>query len=287
MAELTALDHAQRIGQAVTEAVDSFRQLVTPAVPPAAGGSANDAAEAVNDPLTAAAESADAAAATATAAASSSSAAATGDEERSAAEIAAAVIFDEEPPPALHSSSWTVSADELHTVMAGATTSFVIESFDETGARRQQGGDKFTVALSGAATVRPRVFDEGDGRYTCEFRCPSSGKYRLSVQAVHTSTHLPGSPFTLHVKSRSLKEWKNHRSKEVADLKEKRKAKEVEQRAAKAEKVRLPSPRINPAEQLAKAYELALQAARGGLSSRGHKPGASSASKGQSTTQIL
>lgn len=61
-----------------------------------------------------------------------------------------------------------------------------------------------------------------------------------------------------------------HRAKEAA---EKRREKEQQKAAAKSEKVRAPSPRINPYDQLQKAYELALQAARGGLgsvSSRGH-----------------
>ena len=65
-----------------------------------------------------------------------------------------------------------------------------------------------------------------------------------------------------------LKEYKEHRAKEVVVLKEKRKQKERERGARRDEKERPPSPRINAAEQLAKAYELALQIARGGAKSR-------------------
>lgn len=189
----------------------------------------------------------------------------TGDDGESAAERAAAAVVEEEPP-ALPSASWTLSGDGLQSAVVGQLSSFVIESFDATGARRQQGGDKFKVSLTGAAEVRTRVFDEGDGRYTCEFRCPSSGKYWLAVKA--HSTHLPGSPFLLDVKALSLKEYKEHRAKEVVVLKEKRKQKERERGARRDEKERPPSPRINAAEQLAKAYELALQIARGGAKSR-------------------
>ena len=179
-----------------------------------------------------------------------------GNDDDSTAVCAAAAVGEE--LPMLPSASWTVSGEGTHSALVGQVATFSIESFDATGTRRQQGGDKFAISLTGAATVRARVFDEGDGRYTCEFRCPSSGKYRLSVQA--HSTHLPGSPFAVTVKANSLKEWKASRAKEAADLREKRK----EQKEQKV-KARPPSPRINPAEQLQRAYELALQAARGGI----------------------
>ena len=140
--------------------------------------------------------------------------------------------------------------------MAGQLATFTIETFDAaTGARRHEPADKFVVLLSGAATVRARVYAEGDGRYTCEYKCPSSGKYRLSV--MNHSRHLSGSPFVINVKSGgSLKEWKAKQAKEASELRERKKERERE-RSAPAQK-RAPSPRINPAEQLAKAYELAL-----------------------------
>ncbi len=269
------LDSAQRFTEDLVKTVRSLVQQEA-----AAPSRSNSEVNAAEDEEAAAAASEDAAAAAFEDAAEPTIAALgagapAGDDSESAADRAAAAMVDEEPP-ALPSASWAVSGDGLHSAMAGQTASFVIESFDATGARRQQGGDKFAVSLTGAAQVRARVFDEGDGRYTCEFRCPSSGKYRLAVQA--HSMHLPGSPFSVHVKANSLKEWKAHRAKEAADLREKRKEKERE-RGAKAEKVRQPSPRINPAEQLAKAYELALQVARGGSKSR--------SADGSSTTQIL
>ena len=134
----------------------------------------------------------------------------------------------------------TVSGDGLHGAVAGQTASFVIETFTCSGDRRRHGGEKFAVSLTGAATVRARVYDDGDGRYQCEYKCPSSGKYRLSI--MNKSHHLPGSPFAVSVKSGgSLGEWTTTRVKEAAELKVRRKEKERERNTMKKG---APSPRI-------------------------------------------
>ena len=167
------------------------------------------------------------------------------------AEIADIVPRDPTPP-----GSCKLSGDGLHTAVAGQSVTFTIETMDPASGQRQHNKtDKFVVLLSGAGSVRPRIFDEGDGRYTVEYRCPSSGKYRLSVMS--QSRHLPGSPHALTVKSGgSLKDWKAKQAKEAADMRERKKQKENE-RKAPVEK-RAPSPRINPQEQLEKAYEQLL-----------------------------
>ena len=87
----------------------------------------------------------------------------------------------------------------------------------------------------------------------------------------HGGRHLQGSPFALSVKSGgNLKEWKESRVKEVATLRVARKEKEKDRAAPP--KQRAPSPRINPYEQLQKAYALALT---GFTSSRGDKKSSS------------
>ena len=86
-----------------------------------------------------------------------------------AAEPAVPVVI-ERPP--LNVDDCTVSGDGLHAAVVGQTTQFVISS------GRSEGGDKFFVTVSGSTAFRVRVFDEGDGRYICEYRPPASGKYR-------------------------------------------------------------------------------------------------------------
>jgi hypothetical protein len=157
-------------------------------------------------------------------------------------------------------SGCTVSGDGIRTAYTGQTATFVIHAADPvTGERRCEGGERFAVSLSGAASTRVRVFDEGDGSYVCQYKCPSSGKYRLSIMT--QSAHVPGSPFTVVVKAcGNLKEWKARQAKEAAELKAAREERKRE-RSAPVQK-RPASPRIDPAEQLQKAYALALASIR-------------------------
>ena len=169
------------------------------------------------------------------------------------------------PPPPV--TQWKLSG-QLSTVVAGSSSTFTIEGLDASSQRRRsEGGDKFNISLTGAAVVRARVYDEGDGLYTVEYKLLQTGKYRLSV--MRAGQHLPGSPFSISAKAgeakKSLKDWKVERSREAANLRAARKLKQQEKKTLQQEKLdrkREPSPRINAAEQLAKAYALALAAAR-------------------------
>ena len=147
--------------------------------------------------------------------------------------------------------------DALHTAVTGQVATFTIETLDASGKRRRiKGASRFAVSLAGAAIVRARVHDEGNGLYNVDYKLPSSGKYRLSV--MRAGSHLPGSPFALVAKpqTKDLKEWKAERQKEASSLKATRKARERRKREEKARPV---SPRLpTPYEQLQKAYALAL-----------------------------
>ena len=169
--------------------------------------------------------------------------------------------------PALPVSEWRLTGDALSTAVCGQPATFFIEGFDARGQRRRnEGGDKFVVSVTGAATIRARCYDEGDGRYSVEYKPNTTGKYRLSV--MKKGQHLPGSPFTVQCKASesktNLKEWKAGRQKEAEQLRRARKLKQQEKKQQQQERLerRAPSPRINPAEQLKKAYELALAAVR-------------------------
>ena len=107
---------------------------------------------------------------------------------------------------------------------------------------------RFSVTLTGASMVRARVFDEGNGSLSCEYRVMQTGKYRLSV--MHAGSHLPGSPYTVVAKAgvTGLKDWKASRQREAASLRAARKARDGQRKAPPQR--REPSPRINPAEQL-------------------------------------
>ena len=149
---------------------------------------------------------------------------------------------------------------------AGNLLTFFIEGFDARGQRRRnEGGDKFVVSVTGAATIRARCYDEGDGRYSVEYKPNTTGKYRLSVMK---GAAFPGSPFTVQCKASesktNLKEWEGRASKEAEQLRRARKLKQQEKKQAAAGEAGAESsePSINPAEQLKKAYELALAAVR-------------------------
>lgn len=167
------------------------------------------------------------------------------------------------PPPVVH---WRLSGDGLLAALSGQATTFVIEGLDATGCRRRnEGGDRFQISMSGPSGVpRVRVWDEGDGSYACEYRVTSTGKYRLTV--MRGGQHLPGSPFAVSAKSGAgaLKDWKATRSREAASLKAARKLKIQERKQSKVEPTskRPTSPRIVVADQLQLAYALALEAVR-------------------------
>ena len=143
----------------------------------------------------------------------------------------------------------------------------------------------------GAAVVRARVYDEGDGLYTVEYKLLQTGKYRLSV--MRAGQHLPGSPFNITAKAgeakKSLKDWKVERSREAANLRAARKLKQHEKKMLQQEKLerkREPSPRINAAEQLAKAYALALAAARSDKRVKHHRHRGSSSGTAGSAAAV-
>jgi hypothetical protein len=202
-----------------------------------------------------------------------------------AAGAAAAAATGPSPPV----SKWELSGEGLTAAQAGRPATFHIEGVDAGGVRRRNvGGDKFVVTLNGAATVRARVWDDGDGRYTCEYKCSTTGKYRLSV--MRAGQHLAGSPYHVVCKTgeakASLKDWKAGRLREADELRRSRKLKQQGKKQLQQERIerRAPSPRINPREQLNKAFELALAAVRadGGREPK-HRPSSrSSASKAAS-----
>lgn len=178
--------------------------------------------------------------------------------------IAAAGAASGPSPPVV---KWVLFGDGLTAAYTGRPVTFYIEGLDASGVRRRNdGGDKFVVTLTGAAAVRARVWDDGDGRYTCEYKCSTTGKYRLSV--MRGGQHLAGSPFNVVCKASeskaNLKEWKAGRLREADELRRSRKLKQQGKKQLQQERIerRAPSPRINPAEQLQKAYALALAAVR-------------------------
>ena len=180
---------------------------------------------------------------------------------------AASAAADAAPGPSPPVVRWDLSGDGLTAAHTGRPATFYIEGLDASGIRRRNdGGDKFVVTLTGAAAVRARVWDDGDGRYTCEYKCSTTGKYRLSV--MRAGQHLVGSPFNVVCKAGetkvSLKEWKAGRLREADELRRSRKLKQQGKKQLQQERIerRAPSPRINPAEQLQKAYALALAAVR-------------------------
>lgn len=73
---------------------------------------------------------------------------------------------------------------------------FIIEAFDHTGHRREEGGDAFFVAIRGASRVRARVHDNADGTYRVEWKPAQSGNYAIAVS--YFGVALQGSPFKLH-----------------------------------------------------------------------------------------
>ena len=75
--------------------------------------------------------------------------------------------------------------------------SFTIEAIDYTGARQQQGGDAFFVAIrcnAQGTRARAKITDNNDGSYTIVHKPPSAGKYTIAISLL--GEPLPGSPFT-------------------------------------------------------------------------------------------
>lgn len=157
----------------------------------------------------------------------------------------------------------------LSSAIAGTSNTFTIEAYDPCDGERRRappsvnagGSHGFSVQLSGTAVMRAKVYYEDDGTFLCEYRAMQTGKYRIAV--LRHGTPLRGSPYTLTVKAPAggLKDWKQKRAAEVTSLRAKRSA--VKAAAASLPRPpRDPSPRINVAEQLEKAYELAFAIAR-------------------------
>ena len=74
--------------------------------------------------------------------------------------------------------------------------SFTIEAIDYTGARQQQGGDAFFVAIrcnAQGTRARAKITDNNDGSYTIVHKPPSAGKYTIAISLL--GEPLPGSPF--------------------------------------------------------------------------------------------
>lgn len=90
-----------------------------------------------------------------------------------------------------------ISGDGLKTGMAKQLSTFTIVAKDKNGRRRQDGGDLFLVTARGASVTKVRLFDNGDGTYTCEFRPSVSGLYYISV-SLH-GVPLPSSPYAVEV----------------------------------------------------------------------------------------
>ena len=161
-----------------------------------------------------------------------------------------------------------IDSDGLSTATVGERSTFSIGAYDPISGERRRaphsvnegGSHGFRVQLSGTAVTRARVFYEDDGTFMCEYRVTQTGKYRISV--LRHGTPLAGSPYTVVAKAAAggLNDWKQKRTTEVSTLRQKRAA--VKASANVPRPPRAPSPRIMIAEQLEKAYELAIEIAR-------------------------
>ena len=79
---------------------------------------------------------------------------------------------------------------------------FQILAHDESGERKQAGGDEFKVDIKGKG-VYPRVktSDNGDGSYTVTWSPETTGEYVINVSLA--GEKLPGCPFTCSVSTRT------------------------------------------------------------------------------------
>ena len=95
-------------------------------------------------------------------------------------------------------SSCTITGDALSHAVARTVSTFVIEARDGCGNLQQRGGDPFVITIRGKGeSLRPKVVDHDNGRYTVGFKPLASGKLMLFVE-LHGEL-LPGVPFTCRV----------------------------------------------------------------------------------------
>ena len=93
----------------------------------------------------------------------------------------------------------------LHCIVTGlndvgrvkADLEFRIEARSAAGEAVGLGGGAFFIAIRGAARVRARIADRGDGTYTVQWRPPLSGEYSIAVS--HFGVSISGSPFRVKV----------------------------------------------------------------------------------------
>ena len=65
--------------------------------------------------------------------------------------------------------------------LAGRPAEFVIQARDEAGNRRLSGGEEFSVALTGPASLAAAVADKEDGTYSVAYTATVAGVYQLEV----------------------------------------------------------------------------------------------------------
>jgi len=84
-------------------------------------------------------------------------------------------------------------ADEGHSCIE--SFSFVIRAKTKKGENRRDGGDNFTVDISGPNGAVPNVTvkDIGDGTYACNYKLPGAGAYTVNVKV--NGKHIKGSPW--------------------------------------------------------------------------------------------
>eukprot|EP00761_Pharyngomonas_kirbyi_P013726 gb/GECH01013755.1/.p1 GENE.gb/GECH01013755.1/~~gb/GECH01013755.1/.p1 ORF type:complete len:1598 (+),score=438.48 gb/GECH01013755.1/:1-4794(+) len=113
-------------------------------------------------------------------------------------------------------SHTTVTGSGLTSAVSSVNTTFLIETHDSYGNRREEGGDPFRVRLEpyqdqGSAAKPGRsqkekidadVIDNGDGSYTVNYRVESDGEYRLFIEKDDTA--VADSPYQINVKNASV-----------------------------------------------------------------------------------
>ena len=103
------------------------------------------------------------------------------------------------PPPARPAVASKCSAEGkgLEVAIARKKASFVIQTRAADGTPCEQGGELFSVSVTGTSVVHARVHDKEDGTYVVEYKASTAGKYNVSIM-LH-GLALPGSPWKVEV----------------------------------------------------------------------------------------
>lgn len=69
-----------------------------------------------------------------------------------------------------------------------------VQARKRSGDLKDEGGDNFQAAVTGAANVPTKVVDNGNGTYAISYSLPQPGQYSIAV-TLHNK-NIKGSPFT-------------------------------------------------------------------------------------------